>query len=1241
MIQARDIHGGVVIHRRDDAPPAPRDPWVERVAESPVWNHVLTGHDVEPFRTAAADVAARLVPLRDGTERRLAADPWLDPGAPLRFLERVEALLHEAEAGRDLDLYPAEAALLALTPLLFRVHDLRTAAGLADEVAPGTLERLDRASERRRAFEDFAEEHGVLVKRARRRPDDGAAIGWWLFHRWVLRPENTAGRDRVRALVEAVQPSACALGGTLAADRLTRFLHGLRRGPGVCNPEFLGLLKADESVRADRPQRVREQRVMLVLALGFGMTLEASSLPEVVAEHLAVPDPVVPERLLRDVADAHWGGPEGLPVLEAMCHHAALIEALRAHVARADELLYEIHQADRERLNQPLPKLPVRLSAGGVQPAEGVFEGWARFRIDERRARELLTGVQLYKDRDLAIRELYQNALDACRYRRARTEYLDRTSAATYAYEGRIAFTQGVDEHGRRYVDCRDNGVGMGETELRGVFSHAGARFAEQSDFLVERERWESLEPPVKLYPNSRFGIGVLSYFMLADEIHVTTCRMGADGSLGPVLEASIQGPGNLYRINRVAERGTGPGTCVRLYLGGDAAVTSDWSCVRALGGVLCVAEFHTSGNDGTREREWPPGVLQAQEVKAAGSPRRSGLHFGAHVTWEDAPEGADVFWVERDGALLVDGLLVSVSWAAGHQSLTARESGLTGAVVNLSGAYAPSSLSADRTQVLSDVSPVLRSLLEGAVEALGGAGAEFWNSRWIGKVSRASPLIGDLVIGYAVREDISVDLGGVNVRPRISGLLPADALLTAQVRDDLDYVTMRFLGDWRRGQDTGHEDHILLWRVLAVGRAALVDELIGIRPELASVSPLRRASPSDQLLVFLDAGADLRGHEITPGSEIVPELASRLDTTAAGVMRRFGDLGLLGTRPDLAMDVMEAMGFEPLVCAMVLDGTLDVGDGVGTMALTYLAHAMGADVQRIADVVRGCGVEVGEDTVRAARSPVVQEVRRVCLRHKDSFARGGPWPQLYRGLTTVAENLGMSPFELCEQLAGCGFDVGGLVRDLALGRIAGFTMTREKEEEFRERSLVRLIPSREMTYLSACFESRTSVDSLREVLARLERLGVDVPIRIPDPLSRLGERLLRDESYVMWPNVPLGSAIPFADLLHMERQTGADRKSVVGALADFGLRPSCQELPPGLDPHDAAVLVFGRGHYAPPISTGSPLSLHNLIVGAQHVGAPLTQVAEWFRALGYVVPDVAETIGKAIPLIPRRGQAV
>src|SRR6185369_5020086 len=119
-------------------------------------------------------------------------------------------------------------------------------------------------------------------------------------------------------------------------------------------------------------------------------------------------------------------------------------------------------------------------------------------------------GEQLYGDPALAIRELYQNALDACRYREARSEYLHRTTSFDDGWAGAIRFEQGVDATGRPYLDCADNGIGMGVRELSEVFAQAGVRLGDLPEFIEEQAEWARLDPPVQLFPNSRFGIGVL-----------------------------------------------------------------------------------------------------------------------------------------------------------------------------------------------------------------------------------------------------------------------------------------------------------------------------------------------------------------------------------------------------------------------------------------------------------------------------------------------------------------------------------------------------------------------------------------------------------------------------------------------------------------------------------------------------------------------------------------------------------
>ncbi|MFD5228435.1 hypothetical protein ACFWJ5_07810 [Streptomyces qaidamensis] len=378
-------------------------------------------------------------------DRSPEQDPWCDSRIATAFPDNVEWLLGEppGDGTKGLDLYPAEASLLVLFPFLHRVHYLRRAVRLA-QVRPWSLRPAGTADPDRQGFEVFAEESEALVRRALRDPGAEPLVGWWLCHRRLAQHGEFSDSDSVHTLMAELGDCAVEPGAALAADRVTVLLHGLRRGPDVCHPEFLNLLPADDRVRCGPGhQQIRFQRVGLLVALAYGMSVETTALPDIVAEHLAIPYPVDLPLLHRTLAEAHWGGSRDLPVLRAECHHEAVVEGLREYTARADAMLHAIRRTVRERVNQPMPDLPTRLSADGVVPSRGTFDGYARFRSDGRRVLDLAMGIELYKDRDLAVRELYQNALDACRYRRARQEYLDRTTEPSGTpYTGSISAEQ-------------------------------------------------------------------------------------------------------------------------------------------------------------------------------------------------------------------------------------------------------------------------------------------------------------------------------------------------------------------------------------------------------------------------------------------------------------------------------------------------------------------------------------------------------------------------------------------------------------------------------------------------------------------------------------------------------------------------------------------------------------------------------------------------------------------------------
>ncbi|MEV4052807.1 hypothetical protein AB0J55_16620 [Amycolatopsis sp. NPDC049688] len=770
--------------------------------------------------------------------------------------------------------------MLTLLPFLRQANLLRLAVEHAG-LNPAQLGRDAGDTAGARSFEAFLDGHDVLVHRAGLRPESAPSIGWWLFHRWLARHESFVDAGRIGQLLRDIGAPVAELGETFAVDRVGALLEGLRLGPDVCHPEFLGALSPEDHVRAPGRQRIRDQRLGLMTALAAALAIEVTALPDVVGEHLGIPVPVDPAAAVSCLDDAVWGGPHDLPVLRARCPHEALVEGLREHTAIADELLHGVRRLVRERITHPMPELPARLSAAGVGPAPGMFDSWARFRLDQHRMRDLLMGVQLYKDPDLAVRELYQNALDACRYRSTRTQYLDRTRPAAYSYAGAISFAQGVED-GRPYLECRDNGIGMGESELRGVFSNAGGRFPGQAEFRHERAGWEELDPPIRLYPNSRFGIGVFSYFMLADEIRVTTCRMGLDGVPGPVFEVGIHGPAHLFRIVRVAERGDEPGTTVRLYLNSDRP----WSCVKVLRRLLAVAEFDTTAQDGEETATWRPGELQARSAVAG---ERFGFHASGEIAkWRGAVEGGRVFWCKEGGALLVDGLVVHPAQRRGvcaGPGVTVR-----GVVVDLSGPCAPERLSVDRTELVDDVSDLVESLLTAAAGELAASEHIPLSYAWICHVAAGSPIIADLVTEACIGAGRTVSLGDRSVELARSGCLPADFKIfwTAGINErKLTYRQMvEFPGPV--------PNSILLWRLLAHRSSPILDELTAFCPELSGFDDLRPALPSDELILatgFPD-GVRLRWRsESEYVSTVVGDVVATLGWTAREAETRIAEL--------------------------------------------------------------------------------------------------------------------------------------------------------------------------------------------------------------------------------------------------------------------------------------------------------------------------------------------------------------
>ncbi|WP_257963561.1 ATP-binding protein [Carnobacterium maltaromaticum] len=161
-----------------------------------------------------------------------------------------------------------------------------------------------------------------------------------------------------------------------------------------------------------------------------------------------------------------------------------------------------------------------------------------RFKVNLGGMIEILSN-HLYSQKDVYIRELLQNATDAIRGRKLISEE---------NFVGEIHVDLTIHNSGSSTLFFEDNGIGLTEEEIHQFLatiassSKGEKSFEEKQDFI------------------GRFGIGLLSCFIVADEIVIVTTSAKT--------RESFQWQGNAdgtYEIKKLSQSFEEPGT--KIYL--------------------------------------------------------------------------------------------------------------------------------------------------------------------------------------------------------------------------------------------------------------------------------------------------------------------------------------------------------------------------------------------------------------------------------------------------------------------------------------------------------------------------------------------------------------------------------------------------------------------------------------------------------------------------------------------------
>ena len=879
------------------------DTWRKVVDLSPLIDHCKDPDRIYEMVAECARHCRAASQFLDG--RTGLADPWTDPSYPARVLKNVELLLRNADllsgGASDTEVATAEdevvpglrsgeAALLLTAPFL-REAVLAVGIRHAAAVDPADLSRTYEPG-LRGDLELTHEMHQHLVRRAeglRRRAGNQAEspaadasdqLAMWLVHRWLA--------DRVTLWQEAGAAAFCVRAVDLVADCRGSADEG--EVPHLIQAMLLaiGANPVDEQLcgRLNRPYMSdRWRMVAAVLWLAGIMAADLRRLPPVVAD-LVGTGMSLPLTDVQTAAGsrAEWARIEGgLLDLRLVCDQPALHDVFEDIVRRADRAAVTI----RTKLGLPaalgggLPR-GFTASPSGLRPSTRDDETpkyqvpLARFQIAEEKVRELLMGRQLYGDPALAIRELYQNALDACRWRATRQKYRLLKFGEPAEWTGRITFIQDIDAEGQPFIECTDNGVGMDLDTLEHVFGNAGERFVYRQEFRVEQTDWATLDPPLRMVSNSQFGVGVFSYFMLADEISVRTRHHRRSGVPDQEAhEVRIASSGSLFQIEP-AHGLPGGGTRIRLYLSGEA---SEVSVLRTIRDLLWISEFRVEVSEGDDREVWEPDELRYPEGTVP--PLRCGEHL---------------WWVSADGGLAADGIRTN-------------EEGF-GLVVNLRDEHRPQ-FTVDRRSLEDwDKDWVSLAIRNSLPELMGWPG---FTLSWLWNVAESDHSVAQQIFDYAVSAGRSVKVGtawgqATSVSLAVVGCFRSDINLFE--REGRQYQG-RWASMWRTG----------IWRNLVSARpnsrqirptervsgfpvpdpidAALIDELETDYPDAAPSADEMLVSLADPSQTVIARLRRLRRYAITglnlSAIRYVPPIRSEVKDDDAGFLRALAAWSLPG----------------------------------------------------------------------------------------------------------------------------------------------------------------------------------------------------------------------------------------------------------------------------------------------------------------------------------------------------------
>jgi|GEM_PF-3140191 len=174
-----------------------------------------------------------------------------------------------------------------------------------------------------------------------------------------------------------------------------------------------------------------------------------------------------------------------------------------------------------------------------------------KFELDQNNILQMLVGHTLYNDSSVVVRELVQNGLDAIKLQNE-IECRDGIRKT----EGKIIVSYKKETN---ILSFSDNGTGMTVYDIENYLLRVGSSKYSSTAFQKEHPGFVSI---------SRFGIGILTCFLVADDIEIITCS-SENGEANTIFFRNVDGKYLLKSMNKqeLPEHISDHGTEIRLHL--------------------------------------------------------------------------------------------------------------------------------------------------------------------------------------------------------------------------------------------------------------------------------------------------------------------------------------------------------------------------------------------------------------------------------------------------------------------------------------------------------------------------------------------------------------------------------------------------------------------------------------------------------------------------------------------------